>query len=48
MLTIADIVNAETLSARSEQLQAYVQSVWRAWSALHGATLAQWYAQYVE
>jgi hypothetical protein len=48
MLTIADIVNAETPSARSEQLQAYVQSDWRAWSALHGATLSQWYAQYVE
>jgi hypothetical protein len=48
MLTIADIVNAETPPARSEQLQAYVQSVWRAWSDLHGATLAQWYTQYVE
>lgn len=47
MLTIADIVEAETSSARSEQLQAYVQSVWQAWSALHGDTLARWYAQYV-
>lgn len=48
MLTIADITNAETPSARSDQLQAYVQSVWAAWSDLHGTTVAQWYAQFVE
>ncbi|MAT97035.1 MAG: hypothetical protein CL608_07830 [Anaerolineaceae bacterium] len=47
MLTVADIVNAPTPAARSEQLQAYVQSVWQAWSNRHGTTLAQWYAQYV-
>ena len=47
MLTIADIVNAPTPLARSEQLQSYVQSVWAAWSAHHDRILAQWYAQYV-
>jgi hypothetical protein len=48
MLTIAAIVNAGSPLARSEQLQAYVQSVWTVWSAQHGKTLAQWYTQYVE
>lgn len=47
MLTIADIVQAATPAARSEQLQAYVQSVWSAWSGVHGQILAQWYARYV-
>ena len=46
LVTIADITSAETPSARSEQLQAYVQSVGTAWSDLHGTTVAQWYAQY--
>ena len=48
MLTIAHIVNAETPSARSTQLQAYVQSVWQAWSDRHGSILARWYTQYVD
>lgn len=48
MLTIADIVAAESPSARRVQLQAYVQSVWSVWSELHGATLARWYAQYID
>lgn len=47
MLTIGAILNAPTPAARSAQLQAYVQSVWQAWSAPHGATLANWYAAYV-
>lgn len=47
MLTIAAIVAKQTPQARSEQLQAYVQSVWQAWSNLHGDTFSHWYAHYV-
>lgn len=48
MLTIVDIVNEQSPTARSERLQAYVKSIWEAWSEQHDTTLARWYSQYVE
>jgi hypothetical protein len=46
-LTVADIVQAATPTARAEQAQYYVKAVWLLWSQKHVATLAAWYDEFV-
>ena len=46
-MTIMDIVQAETLPARTEQVRAYAQSVWGSWHPIHRDTISQWYQQFV-
>ncbi|MBI5301428.1 MAG: hypothetical protein HY868_04765 [Chloroflexi bacterium] len=46
-LTIADIVRAPTLDARTVRVREYVQLVWRRWARDHSSTVAQWYDQFI-
>jgi len=47
-LTIADIVEAPTPSARSERVVAYIHCVWEIWATDHTGTIARWYDLFVE
>lgn len=47
-VTVAAIAGAPTPAARTEQLRRYVPDVWARWQAAHGATVAAWYALFVD
>ena len=46
-LAIADIVRQPTPQTRSVAVARYVEGVYRAWAAAHGATIAGWYNEFV-
>jgi hypothetical protein len=46
-LTVVDIVQGATPTARTEQVRGYVQSVWDVWQPGHLATISRWYEQFV-
>jgi hypothetical protein len=46
-LTVADIVQASTPMARTEQVKLYLQDVWSAWSQVHLDPIASWYEKFV-
>lgn len=45
--TVAAIVREPTPEARAAAVARYVEGVYRAWAAAHGATLAAWYKEFV-
>jgi hypothetical protein len=46
-VTVADIANASTPSARAAKLDEYVRGVWALWSRAHGPAIARWYEAFV-
>lgn len=46
-LTVADIAQAVTPTARTEQVERYIRTVWSLWAQQHAATIAAWYDKFV-
>jgi hypothetical protein len=46
-LTVADIAQAATPSARLALVQPYVEGVWSRWAVLQRAMIAQWYDRFI-
>lgn len=46
-LTIADVAQAPTPRARSDQAHLYIEQVWSLWSQIYQPTIAAWYDSWV-
>ena len=47
VMTIADIVNAETPEDRAAELERYIKTVWELWQNDHQDQIEKWYQEYV-